>query len=108
MRLIKPSFVIETGDTGEFALNKIEQFGRVCHKSEDKITEDSSRAFVTRLLAMTPPHESVLEHCTLSIRFIVDRGVTHELVRHRMASYSQESTRYCNYKGGVTFVIPRG
>jgi thymidylate synthase (FAD) len=51
-------------------------------------------------------HHSVIEHAFMSVRFICDRGVTHELVRHRLAAYSQESTRYCNYKGGVTFVIP--
>jgi thymidylate synthase (FAD) len=51
-------------------------------------------------------HESVIEHEFLSVRFVVDRGVSHEIVRHRLVSYSQESTRYCNYQGGVTFVIP--
>ena len=48
----------------------------------------------------------MIEHANITVRFICDRGVTHELVRHRLAAYSQESTRYCNYKGGVTFVIP--
>jgi thymidylate synthase (FAD) len=73
----------------------IELAGRTCYKSEDKITEDSANGFIERIKNFK--HESVLEHGSITVRFIVDRGVSHELVRHRLASFSQESTRYCNY-----------
>lgn len=58
---------------------------------------DSASKFVDRILGFDPPHESVIEHAVATIKFVTDRGVTHELVRHRLASYSQESTRYCDY-----------
>jgi thymidylate synthase (FAD) len=73
----------------------IELAGRTCYKSEDKITEDSASEFIEKIKNFK--HESVLEHGSITVRFIVDRGVSHELVRHRIASFSQESTRYCNY-----------
>ena len=104
MKLIKPSFeILEIMRTAE-ALQLIEQAGRTCYKSEDKITNTSCISFVQRLLKLG--HESVLEHSAITVKFIVDRGVTHELVRHRLVAYSQESTRYCNYKGGVAFILP--
>ena len=104
MILIKPSYEILTAvDYGEI-LKRIEAAGRTCYKSEDRITQDSAEGFVRRIIKSG--HHSVLEHESLSVRFVCDRGVTHELVRHRLCAYSQESTRYCNYKGGVTFVIP--
>lgn len=105
MILVKPSYeILEI--MGEFftPLELIEVAGRTCYKSEEKITEDSSIKFVQNLNKRG--HESVLEHSAMTVRFIVDRGVSHELVRHRLCAFSQESTRYCNYKGGVTFVIP--
>lgn len=73
----------------------IELGGRTCYKSEDKVTETSANEFIERIKNFK--HESVLEHGAISVRFVVDRGVSHELVRHRLASFSQESTRYCNY-----------
>lgn len=88
-------------------LKRIEAAGRTCYKSEDRITEDSAIKFIKAIL--TRNHESVIEHESLSVRFICDRGVSHEIVRHRLASYSQESTRYCCYspeKKGMSFVIP--
>jgi thymidylate synthase (FAD) len=87
-------------------LTFIERIGRTCYKSEDKIDneKESAKWFVHNLLARK--HLSVIEHATMTVRIICDRGVTHELVRHRLASFSQESTRYCNYHGGVTFIIP--
>lgn len=72
----------------------IEAAGRTCYLSE-RVEGDTPEAFVKRL--MNRKHWSVLEHANISLRFVCDRGVTHELVRHRIASYSQESTRYCNY-----------
>lgn len=96
MKIIKPSFEIiaETPDL----LRLIERGGRVCYKSEDKIGPGSDEALIGKL--MNFKHESVLEHAVISVMFVTDRGVTHELVRHRMASFSQESTRYCNYSKG--------
>lgn len=73
----------------------IERAGRVCYKSENKISEDSAGRFIQMLVARK--HEAILEHASASILFVCDRGVTHELVRHRLVSYAQESTRYCNY-----------
>lgn len=97
MKIIPPSFELLDHPDGAAILQKIELAGRVCYKSEGKITPDSAGGFVRRILANG--HESVLEHEKLTVRIICDRGVTHELVRHRIASYSQESTRYCNYAG---------
>ena len=97
MLVIKPSIEIIDMDSYENILKKIEKIGRVCYKSEGKITEDSAEKFIRALL--TRQHESVIEHESVTIRVICDRGVSHEIVRHRIASYSQESTRYCNYAG---------
>jgi thymidylate synthase (FAD) len=95
MKIISPSFEILTPVDGEAILRKIELCGRVCYKSEDKITDTSAAAFVESIIKRG--HEAVLEHESITVRFIVDRGVSHELVRHRLASFCQESTRYCNY-----------
>ena len=94
---------------GAEILQKLERCGRVCYKSEDKITEGSAEKFIGMILKSG--HESVLEHEKLTVKFICDRGVTHEIVRHRIASYSQESTRYCNYSkdkfgNELTFIRP--
>jgi thymidylate synthase (FAD) len=109
MKIIKQSATLEfiTPD----ALNCIEKIGRVCYKSENLITEDSNKTFVKKLLDPVKKHESVLEHAFATFRFITDRGVTHEMVRHRIASYSQESTRYCNYSkdkfgSEITVILP--
>lgn len=109
MKIISPSFEILTDVNGEEMLRFIERIGRVCYKSEDRITRDSSRAFVKAIIKSG--HESVLEHAVITVRFICDRGVSHEIVRHRIASYSQESTRYCNYScdnfgNELTFIRP--
>jgi len=98
MKLIKPSFTFEDNLDGEEILKKLEKAGRTCYKSEENITSDSARNFVLTILKSG--HESVLEHEKVTVRVICDRGVTHEIVRHRIASYSQESTRYCNYGKG--------
>ena len=95
MRIVEPWFEILDEINGEDILKRIEKIGRVCYKSEDKITDDSARKFVANILKSG--HESVIEHEKVSVRIVCDRGVTHEIVRHRIASYSQESTRYCNY-----------
>lgn len=96
MKIIKPDvFVNFEGRTGDDILRKIEKCGRICYRSEP--TGDPGD-FVRRLIARG--HESVLEHVSVTAYITCDRGVTHELVRHRVASYSQESTRYCNYCNG--------
>ncbi|MCK9460626.1 MAG: FAD-dependent thymidylate synthase [Proteobacteria bacterium] len=103
MILIKPSSKVLA--VSVFSLNLIELAGRVCYKSEDKITKESNLKFAEKIINLG--HESVLEHASATVRIICDRGVSHEIVRHRLASYSQESTRYCDYnKSQVTFVIP--
>ena len=87
-------------------LKSIERAGRVCYKSEDKITDISAARFVKNIIKRG--HESVLEHQSISILLTCDRGVSHEVVRHRIAAYSQESTRYCNYGGeGITVISIR-
>ncbi len=108
MRIIEPSFEIMPVN-GEEILKNIERAGRTCYKSEDKITADSARKFVAGIVKSG--HESVIEHEKITVRIICDRGVTHEIVRHRIASYSQESTRYCNYSADkfgneLTFIRP--
>lgn len=105
MKVINPYVEVLTPLNGKAILKHIELCGRVCYKSEDKITEDSAIKFVENIIKRG--HESVLEHFSISVRFVCDRGVSHEIVRHRIASYSQESTRYCNYgHGEVTFIKP--
>lgn len=95
MKIIEPSIEILSDVDVEKIMKNIELCGRVCYKSEELITEESAQGFVKRLIASG--HESVLEHEKITFKFICDRGVSHEIVRHRIASYSQESTRYCNY-----------
>lgn len=102
MILVKPSYTIESFPIN--ATTTLERYGRVCYKSEERITGDSAGRFCKMLFGRD--HLSVIEHLSATVRFVVDRGVSHELVRHRLCSFSQESTRYCNYAGGVTFVIP--
>lgn len=94
MKVIKPGYEILTDITGN-ELKLIELAGRTCYKSEDKITDESAKKFVGNIIKRG--HEAMLEHSILSVKFICDRGVSHELVRHRLASFAQESTRYCNY-----------
>lgn len=95
MKIISPCFEILTPLDGQAILKHIELCGRVCYKSEDKITGTSAATFVANIIKRG--HGAVLEHFSITVKFICDRGVSHELVRHRLASYCQESTRYCNY-----------
>ncbi|MDT8719389.1 FAD-dependent thymidylate synthase [Clostridium sp. 19966] len=92
---IKPGFIIESEIDGQEVLKQIEKVGRTCYKSEDRITDESAHKFVASLIKHG--HEAVIEHNSITVRFICDRGVSHEIVRHRLASFAQESTRYCNY-----------
>lgn len=95
MLSIQPSVEIISMNDYEQIIKKLEKIGRVCYKSEDRIHEDSAELFLKGILKRG--HESVIEHESVTLRIVCDRGVTHEIVRHRLASYSQESTRYCNY-----------
>ena len=109
MKIIKPTFFIEQELDEDKILKNIERAGRTCYKSENLIDNDSSKRFALNIIKRG--HESVIEHEKITVRIICDRGVTHEIVRHRIASYSQESTRYCNYcndKFGkeLTFIEP--
>lgn len=93
MRIIRPSVepIWHTHDMEKV----IELVGRTCYKSEDRITKDSSEKFCRQMVSSG--HHAMIEHASASFRIITDRGISHEIVRHRIASYAQESTRYCNY-----------
>lgn len=95
MKIISPKVEFMTPIDGDSILKHLEQCGRVCYKSEGKIEEGSAETFLKNIIKKG--HEAVLEHFSFTVKFTCDRGVSHELVRHRMASYCQESTRYCNY-----------
>jgi len=110
MKIVNSSYKILGSINGAAMLRAIEVAGRTCYKSEGAITATSAEKFL-RDVIMLKGHESVLEHQSISVRVICDRGVSHEIVRHRLASYSQESTRYCNYASGkfggeLTFIRP--
>ena len=113
MKIIKPSYEILTpiSDGGIKELQHIEKIGRVCYKSEDRITDDGETAKKFVKMLINNGHEAMIEHSSLSVKFVVDRGVSHELVRHRIASFAQESTRYCNYSkdkfgNEITVILP--
>lgn len=109
MKIISPSIEIMTPVDGNAILKHIERCGRVCYKSEGLASDTSAAGFISRIIKRG--HEAVLEHFNITIKFICDRGVSHEIVRHRLASYCQESTRYCNYSkdgfgGEITVIRP--
>ena len=109
MKIINAGFQILSDINGMEMLKNIEYIARTCYKSEDMMTDLSAVKMVESLIDRG--HEAMLEHEKISVKFIVDRGVSHELVRHRMASYAQESTRYCNYSkdkfgNELTFISP--
>lgn len=109
MQAIKPYTQIYQNFDGQNILEKIEAVARTCYKSEGKIQEGSAAKLVAGLIKSG--HEAMLEHASVTVKFVVDRGISHELVRHRVASFAQESTRYCNYSkddfgSEVTFILP--
>ena len=109
MQAIKAYTQIYNDFDGQKILEKIEKVARTCYKSEGKIQEGSAAKIVASLIKSG--HEAMLEHVSVTVKFVVDRGISHELVRHRLASFAQESTRYCNYSkddfgSEITFIIP--
>ena len=113
MKIERPGYQIltEISKDGIEELQKIERVARVCYKSEDKMIPDGSSARKLVGFLIKHGHEAMLEHSQLSVLFTCDRGVANELVRHRIASFAQESTRYCNYSkekfgGELTFIKP--
>lgn len=109
MKIIEPSWSFEEEINPKAIMEKIERAGRTCYKSEGRIGDGTAEKFIRSIIKRG--HESVLEHASITVRIVCDRGVSHELVRHRIASYSQESTRYCNYNGDqfggeLTFIKP--
>ena len=95
MKIVEPYFEILHMADGDEILRLLELAARTCYKSEDKISDGTAAPFLRRILKTG--HESVIEHVSATVRLICDRGVTHEIVRHRLCSFSQESTRYANY-----------
>lgn len=97
MKVIHSSYEIFTDLSNpiETILKPIERAGRICYKSENNITNDSCIQFCKNIISRG--HEAVIEHSQLSVKFTIDRAIANELVRHRLASYCQESTRYCSY-----------
>lgn len=109
MKIIEPKVELVNAPDYTTLLSTVEQAGHTCYKSEDKITDGSAEKFVRNILKRG--HEAVIEHASLTVRFTCDRGVSHEIVRHRLAAYCQESTRYCNYSkdgfgGEITVIKP--
>lgn len=109
MRIIEPSWCFEEEINPKALMEKIERAGRTCYKSEWRIGDGTAEKFIASLIKRG--HEAVLEHASITVRIICDRGVSHEIVRHRLAAYCQESTRYCNYANGkfggeLTFIKP--
>lgn len=95
MKIIRAGFELMFDESGDSILKKIEQVARTCYKSEDLITDESADKMVRALIKRG--HVAMLEHFSCTVKLYCDRGVSHEVVRHRVASYAQESTRYCNY-----------
>ena len=109
MRIIQPSYeIIDPAypENGIALLRKIERYARYSHRSEEAQTQDSWKRFL-QLVVMSKGDWSVTEHCTATVIVRVDRGTSHQLVRHRIGSYTQESTRFVNYKDvDIEFVQP--
>lgn len=110
MKVINPWYKIERIDSAESIVRLLESAARNCYKSEKETTFSEAKDFLSTKI-MDSGHHSVIEHCSVTVRIVCDRGISHELVRHRIASFSQESTRFCNYGKGkhgneLTFIRP--
>lgn len=111
MKLINSKVEILDKLDGEAILKKLERIARTCYKSEDRITDDATSAKKIISNIIKSGHEAMIEHVSISVKFTCDRITSQSIVRHRIASYAQESTRYCNYAkdkfgGEITFVKP--
>jgi thymidylate synthase (FAD) len=95
MIILQPQVLIPASELDANLFRKLERYARTCYKSEDKMKDAGDPNFLKSKLTMG--HESIIEHEKATVMFIVDRGISHEIVRHRIAAYSQESTRYCRY-----------
>lgn len=109
MKIIEPSVELAQNLDAAEIMKHIERAGRVCYKSESNISDTSAEKFIANIIKSG--HESVIEHVSITFKIICDRGISHEIVRHRLASYSQESSRYCDYSGDkfggeLTFIKP--
>jgi len=110
MKIIKPYYhILNTIEELNSMIDRIAQIARTCYKSEDRANPIDDRYLVAKLIKNG--HEAMIEHCSISVKFVCDRGISHELVRHRVASFAQESTRYCNYSKekfgkNITFIRP--
>lgn len=104
MKIVQPSVKILTTEDPIDILKRVERCARLCYKSEGKITSDSYEKFLKGVIKRG--HLSVIEHGVITMLVVCDRGVSHEIVRHRIGSYSQESTRYVNYKDEMEFIEP--
>jgi len=104
MKIIQPSYEILTSLNREGILKHLEICGRTCYKSEDKITDDSASKFVSNLVKRG--HLAMIEFFDIQVRFIHNRGFSHEVVRHRLCSFAQESTRYVDYKNDIQVIQP--
>jgi thymidylate synthase (FAD) len=115
VRIIEPSFSLHTQsgplteEKGIELLRWIEYNGRISHRSEDKQSEDSWKRFIPAVV-LDHGDWSIVEHATATVILRIDRGCTHELVRHRLFSFTQESTRFCNYQkvGEIDVIKPEG
>lgn len=109
VKVVEPSFEILTPLDGQQILKHIERCGRTCYQSFDKADETSAERFARHIVERH--HESVIEHFSISVKLITDRAIANEIVRHRLASFSQESTRYCCYshhkfQGEISVIKP--
>ena len=109
MRLIQPKVEVLDRFKRQQVIGRLATIARTCYKSENLRTADRDAALIKRLIESK--HEAMLEFVDITVKFTCDRGVSHELVRHRLASFAQESTRYCNYSkdkfnNELTFIIP--
>lgn len=109
MRLIKSKVEILDNLNGEEIVDKIAKVARTCYKSEDNSTSERDRELVKRLIKSG--HEAMIEFADITVKFTCSRAISHELVRHRLCSFAQESQRYCDYSKDkfdheITFIIP--
>ena len=112
MKLIKPFVEFPQEINGDSILKILEKVARTCYKSEDKITENTDSAKKLLKVLLTKQHASILEFIDIQVKFTCSRITSQSIVRHRLGSYAQESTRYCNYSkdkfdNQLTFIIPQ-